>query len=63
MVTAVTTVTAPRDRWVRDTNTDEECDTHDDELQRFAKGVAVLFLEMGDVRWAWNIGSIRLSTC
>jgi hypothetical protein len=40
-----------------DTNTDEDCDTHDDELQRFAKGVAVLFLEMIDALIGWKYRS------
>ena len=57
MVTAVTTVTVHRDREVRDTNTDEDCDTHDDELQRFAKGVAVVFSEMRDGAMGGNMGS------
>jgi hypothetical protein len=38
----------PRDLSIRDTNTDEDCDTHDDELQRFAKGVATPYFEMID---------------
>jgi hypothetical protein len=38
-------------------------DGDDDELQRFSKGVAALFLEMRDGAMGVNIGSIRPSKC
>jgi hypothetical protein len=53
----------PRDLSIRDTNTDEDCDTHDDELQRFAKGVRRSSWRRESVRWARSMGSTRLSTC